>query len=152
MTHRVVAHTLTNGEKQGCFIPSPLNLPTGIGDSQVVTPLRPIRRQLGLPQRYRAGLATLTGKRDTIVVGPPPEHIPACMRQLSQYMALRGDRHVKGWYATIYLLSVHPWSDGNGRTGREFYRRQTGSSETRDSLRGRLREALRRLQPRPPAP
>ena len=147
MNCRETTYQTPSGKEWDCFIPSVLSFPTGIGDSRIVTPLKPIRERLGMSKQYRTGVATLNPARGRFVVGPPPEQIPECLRELAQYMSLAGDRHVKGWYATIYLLTIHPWADGNGRTGREFYRRQTASAERRDSLRGRLREALARLQP-----
>lgn len=130
-----------------CFIPSAVSLPTGIGDNTLIVNISNIRKQMEFPTQYRTGVATLSRNQARFVVGPPPEYIQECISDLYWYMSLAGDRMVKGWYATCFLLSVHPWEEGNGRTAREFYRRYTNADESRDSLRARLREMLPKLQP-----
>ncbi|WP_423825275.1 Fic family protein [Salinibacter ruber] len=136
-----------SGREWDCFIPSAASLPTGIGKNELIIDISDVREHMGFPKRYRTGIATLTRGMKRFVVGPPPDHVPSCMSDLYWYMSLAGDRLVKGWYATCFLLTVHPWEGGNGRTAREFYRRYTASNEDRNSLRGRLRGALPKFQP-----
>lgn len=120
------------------FLPSLVYTPVGHGvDRTIVHPFK-LRRRLQLPVGFRQGAAGVRGS----VVGPPPRLIPECMSELYSYMSQPGDPQVKGWYAACYLLSVHPWPDGNGRTGRYFYRKYTGSSETKEALRTKFNAAF----------
>jgi len=132
---------VTGRVSQG-FLPSLTNTPVGHGTDTTVLQLRDMRKRLGLPVGYRMGAARVRGA----VVGPPPRLIPTCISDLYSYMVQPGDRQVKGWYAACFLLSVHPWADGNGRTGRYLYRRYTGSTESTDQLRARFGPALEHLQ------
>lgn len=45
---------------------------------------------------------------------------------------------MKGFQAAHYILALHPYTDGNGRTAREMYRRITGDNTPRYILRPAL--------------
>ena len=123
-------------EPTPCYLHNPADIPTGRGRDGRVFSLRKIRKDLGLPVRYRAVTARLTDYRigESFPQGPPPRLVPASMRKLHTYMALRGDTETKATNAGAYLMIVHPWDDGNGRTARELYRRYTGDRSLGDCL------------------
>ena len=133
-----------SGKRHQCFIPSLVDVPLGQGsDTTVIDPKR-LRREMGWETHYRVG-SVYVGPTP---VGPPPELVPQCMQELVWYMSLKGCKQIKGWYSMLYLISVHPWRDGNGRTGRYLYRLYTGSSESTQVLRARYRDPLQHFQGR----
>ena len=66
------------------------------------------------------------------------------MRRLSTYLHLKNDVEHRAWQASQFLLAVHPFTDGNGRTARELYRRLTGKEAPKAVLRPILTELMRR--------
>lgn len=52
-------------------------------------------------------------------VPPPPDHVPALMQDLAKYLS--GDQHpalLQAALAHAQFETIHPFADGNGRTGR----------------------------------
>jgi Fic family protein len=53
---------------------------------------------------------------------PPPEQVPTLMRQFVEWFnqepQVNWDRVVRAVVAHFYVVSIHPFADGNGRTGR----------------------------------
>ncbi len=53
---------------------------------------------------------------------PPPEHVPELMRQFVDWFQREPqaswDRVARAVVAHFYVVSIHPFADGNGRTGR----------------------------------
>jgi hypothetical protein len=118
----------------GVEVESSVPLPptrTGDGEHTSAPDLFQIRRDLGLPVAYRAGGAAV----GSAIYGPRAEHVPEYMRYLRQYLSLSGDPVIKAWEASCFLLRVHPWRDGNGRTARRMYREITGYDGPDDALR-----------------
>jgi hypothetical protein len=47
-----------------------------------------------------------------------PERIPAAMSELEHLLAREGEPIIRAALAFAQLPIIHPWDDGNGRTGR----------------------------------
>lgn len=76
------------------------------------------------PGRYRSGPIAVTGPRDgssPAYHGPPAEEVPALMAEVVDWLD-RGDPDahlvVRAAMAHLHLVSVRPFSDGNGRVAR----------------------------------
>lgn len=61
----------------------------------------------------------VSGRQETVYTPPPAERVPAMIAELLTYLA-REDVHpvIKACVAHIMLVTIHPFSDGNGRTAR----------------------------------
>ncbi len=61
----------------------------------------------------------VSGRQEIVYSAPPAERVPAMMAELLLYLA-REDVHpvIKACVAHIMLMTIHPFSDGNGRTAR----------------------------------
>lgn len=132
------------GPVSGTLFPSTTPLPpeqTGEGECRCAPSIHQIRKDLGLPVSFRVGIAWMNGR----AIGPDPEHIPEAIHDLYQYLQVAGDPHMKGFQAAHYILALHPYTDGNGRTAREMYRRITGEDTPRYILRPALTARLELL-------
>jgi Fic family protein len=76
------------------------------------------------PGRYRRGPIAVSDPRDSSAAayhGPPAEEVPALMSEVVDWLD-RDDRDahvvVQAAMAHLHLVSVHPFSDGNGRVSR----------------------------------
>lgn len=80
------------------------------------------------PGEFRTTQNWIGGRRpgDAVFVPPPPEAVPGCMGDLEQFLhasdpAASGDglpALVRAGLAHVQFETIHPFLDGNGRTGR----------------------------------
>lgn len=87
--------------------------------------LRNVRGEDKQPGRIRTGQAFVANRTvqvpdDSRFVPPPPLHLPDCLDDLDRYLAERGPDEglVRIALAHYQFETIHPFADGNGRTGR----------------------------------
>ena len=68
---------------------------------------------------YREGTVYVTGREDVVYTPPKAEDVPKMMRSLVTFIQ-ENELHplLKACIAHFYLVYVHPFGDGNGRTAR----------------------------------
>jgi Fic family protein len=82
------------------------------------TPLRPAGQ-------WRRGSVYVTDTRDpsiAVYTAPPVEEVPGLMSELVDWLNDDDQTHptVRAAMAHLHLVSIHPWSDGNGRMSRSL--------------------------------
>ncbi|MCB1254040.1 MAG: Fic family protein [Austwickia sp.] len=80
---------------------------------------------------FRRGLVWIGGSSPVraAYVAPLPEHVPALMEDLVAYLETSTDPVlVKAALSHAQLETIHPWSDGNGRSGRALIQAVLGRS------------------------
>ena len=99
---------------------------------------------------YRTVAVYLTGAS---FEPPPPEEVPALMRELCAFCAAPGDEEPIVFAARLHAWfeTIHPFVDGNGRAGRllvDLHLLKSGLMRAllRAEARDRYRDALRRAQ------
>jgi Fic family protein len=108
--------------------PSPSLLPPATGEAEaVVTEAlicelhRRMTHDIPYPQNQPGKYRTLAVRVDRYRP-PPPEQVPELMQQFLAWFnaapCANWDRVVRAVVAHFYLVSIHPFADGNGRTGR----------------------------------
>lgn len=75
------------------------------------------------PGEFRTSQNWIGGSRPGTAsfVPPPPDHVMACMGELEKFMNSRGDGIpvlVRAALTHVQFETIHPFLDGNGRTGR----------------------------------
>lgn len=73
--------------------------------------------------QWRRGAVYVTDVRDPIATAytaPDADQIPALMAELVDWLNTEDDTHplVRAAMAHLHLVSIHPWTDGNGRMSR----------------------------------
>ncbi|MFC4052951.1 Fic family protein [Actinomadura syzygii] len=73
--------------------------------------------------QWRRGPVYVTDPRDPSIAaytGPDAEDVPGLMDELVNWLAEDNGTHplIKAAMAHLHLVSIHPWSDGNGRMSR----------------------------------
>jgi Fic family protein len=73
--------------------------------------------------QWRRGPVYVTDPRDPSIAAytaPEPEDVPDLMGELVDWMTADDETHplIKAAMAHLHLVSIHPWSDGNGRMSR----------------------------------
>jgi Fic family protein len=82
------------------------------------TPLRPAGQ-------WRRGSVCVTDTRDpsiAVYTAPPVDEVPGLMAELVDWLNDDDQTHptVRAAMAHLHLVSIHPWSDGNGRMSRSL--------------------------------
>ena len=87
--------------------------------------LRGVRGEGKQPGRFRTGQAFVANRTvrvpgDSRFVPPPPLSLPDCLDDFDRYLAERGSDEglVRIALAHYQFETIHPFADGNGRTGR----------------------------------
>lgn len=139
MLYTQMMHSERRGWRE-FVIPDFSRFPTGIGEASVTVDLLSIRKELGLWPEFR--------QRQVCVawfdVGPHWSQVLESVREWHLYCSLPGDAETKALFASMGLLWIHPWTDGNGRAAREAYIRM-GGRMTHRRLRHLHFQAMRQL-------
>lgn len=75
--------------------------------------------------QWRRGPVYVTDPRDPSIAAytaPDADDVPALMAELVNWLNLSDDAHplIRAAMAHLHLVSIHPWSDGNGRMSRSL--------------------------------
>jgi Fic family protein len=78
-----------------------------------------------LAGQWRRGAVYVTDPRDPSIAaytGPDATTVPGLMTELVDWLNLSDDTHplIRAAMSHLHLVSIHPWSDGNGRMSRSL--------------------------------